>query len=355
MAGHDVRTEAFAMASFILQVNTLRTLVLKRVLSQDEAIEVIDEARRQLDQLIAANRADRTAMLDRELLDYEAIFRDIDDRAAEDLLRTLREALEQILDAPSMDYDFDGDRGRGAYDGTAHGPASSAPPRRSWADVDPVQTNPPDGSEEGNGGWDGDEGRDEEGDQAIDGRTNPAPSDASRMEPEAGGWAPGAPFGEPARDPDMAPDTVGAADAGLAQANWPEAASVRMELEETEPDALGPDADDGLDIPPVAATTRQATDRRDLLKNLQGDPGDHTPVRAADVVADFVDTLYGASREPTSSSVPGDILMLDDLDFLADLDLSPEGGDSGDTVTGPDGGMPDEDIPNPFHRRRSDS
>lgn len=86
------------MASFILQVNTMRALVSKGVLRRDEAVELVDEARRQLDQLIAANRTDRAAMLDRELLDYEAIFRDIDDRAAEDLLRTLRDALNRILD-----------------------------------------------------------------------------------------------------------------------------------------------------------------------------------------------------------------------------------------------------------------
>ncbi len=94
----DVKTEAFAMASFVLLVNTLRTLVRKGLLERAEAVEMVDEARRQLDQLIAANRTDRTAMLERELLDYEAIFRDIDDRAAEDLLRTLRDALDRILE-----------------------------------------------------------------------------------------------------------------------------------------------------------------------------------------------------------------------------------------------------------------
>lgn len=98
MIKNDIKTEAFAMASFILQVNTMRALVTKGVLSRGEAVELVDEARRQLDHLIAANRTDRAAMLDRELLDYEAIFRDIDDRAAEELLRTLRNALERILD-----------------------------------------------------------------------------------------------------------------------------------------------------------------------------------------------------------------------------------------------------------------
>lgn len=106
MTNRDIKTEAFAMASFILQVNTMRALVTKGVLRRDEAVELVDEARRQLDQLIAANRTDRRAMLDRELLDYEAIFRDIDDRAAEDLLRTLRDALNRILDEDSSARDI---------------------------------------------------------------------------------------------------------------------------------------------------------------------------------------------------------------------------------------------------------
>ncbi|WP_028793898.1 hypothetical protein [Thalassobaculum salexigens] len=98
MIKRDIKTEAFAMASFILQVNTMRALVSKGVLRRDEAVELVDEARRQLDHLIAGNETDREAMLDRELLDYEAIFRHIDDRAADDLLRTLRDALNRILD-----------------------------------------------------------------------------------------------------------------------------------------------------------------------------------------------------------------------------------------------------------------
>jgi hypothetical protein len=102
----DIKTEAFAMASFILQINTMRALVAKGVLRRDEAVDLVDEARRQLDQLIAGNRSDRTAMLDRELLDYEAIFRDIDEHAAEDLLRTLRDALNRILDEDSPPEDL---------------------------------------------------------------------------------------------------------------------------------------------------------------------------------------------------------------------------------------------------------
>lgn len=106
MIKRDIKTEAFAMASFILQINTMRALVAKGVLRRDEAVDLVDEARRQLDQLIAGNRSDRTAMLDRELLDYEAIFRDIDEHAAEDLLRTLRDALNRILDEDSPPEDL---------------------------------------------------------------------------------------------------------------------------------------------------------------------------------------------------------------------------------------------------------
>ncbi|NQW10301.1 MAG: hypothetical protein HQ481_10540, partial [Alphaproteobacteria bacterium] len=104
MTARNIKTEAFAMAAFILQVNTLRALVRKGVLDRTEAVELVDDARRQLDQLIAANRTDRAVMLERELLDYEAIFRDIDERAAEDLLRTLREALSRILDQEPQDH-----------------------------------------------------------------------------------------------------------------------------------------------------------------------------------------------------------------------------------------------------------
>ena len=91
----DVKTEAFAMASFVLLVNTLRMLVRKGVLERSEAVEMVDEARRQLDQLIAANRTDRTVMLERELLDYEAIFRDIDDRVRPQSRQYLRQCISQ--------------------------------------------------------------------------------------------------------------------------------------------------------------------------------------------------------------------------------------------------------------------
>ncbi len=93
------------MAGFILQVNTLRALVARGVLDRDEASDLVEEARHQLNQLIGANQADGADMLDRELLDYEAIFRNIDNRAADDLLRTLREALDQILEADAAAYE----------------------------------------------------------------------------------------------------------------------------------------------------------------------------------------------------------------------------------------------------------
>lgn len=98
MITQDLKAEAFAMAAFILQINTLRSLVGKGVLSRPEAIDLVDDARLQLYQLVTANQTDGAAMLDRELLDFEAIFRDIDERAAEDLLRTLRDAMDRILD-----------------------------------------------------------------------------------------------------------------------------------------------------------------------------------------------------------------------------------------------------------------
>ena len=94
------------MASFMLQVNTMRALVARGVLDREEAIDLVDEARRQLAHFIADNQSDREAMLDRELLDYEAIFRDIDDRAAEDLLRTLRDAMGRILDEDAAIQQF---------------------------------------------------------------------------------------------------------------------------------------------------------------------------------------------------------------------------------------------------------
>ena len=119
MIVRDAKTEAFAMASFVLQVNTVRMLVQKQVLSRAEAIELVDEARRQLDQLVASNRSDRAAMMERELLDYEAIFRDIDDAAAEGLLRTLRDALSHILGDENPSYDRHGYT-RADYAGTAY-------------------------------------------------------------------------------------------------------------------------------------------------------------------------------------------------------------------------------------------
>ena len=106
MIKRDIKTEAIAMASFLLQVNTVRALVARGVLERAEAIDLVDEARRQLAHLVAENESDREAMLDRELLDYEAIFRDIDDRAAEDLLQTLRDALGRILDEDAAIQQF---------------------------------------------------------------------------------------------------------------------------------------------------------------------------------------------------------------------------------------------------------
>ena len=101
MIKRNIKTEAFATASFILQVNTMRALVSKGVLRRDEAVDLVDEARRQLDQLIAGNESDREAMLDRELLDYEAIFRDID--------VVVKKSLEDLMHEHEPDaFDLDG-------------------------------------------------------------------------------------------------------------------------------------------------------------------------------------------------------------------------------------------------------
>ncbi len=94
----DHKAEAFALSGFMLTVNLMRLLAFKGVISPDEALATVDEARRQLRGRSATNQAARADMLDRELLDYEALFREVDDRAAEDLMATLSETLERILE-----------------------------------------------------------------------------------------------------------------------------------------------------------------------------------------------------------------------------------------------------------------
>ena len=94
----DHKSEAFALAGFMLTVNLMRLLAFKGVISSDEALATVDEARRQLRTLGATNQAARADMLDHDLLDYEALFQEVDERAAQDLLATFAESLERILD-----------------------------------------------------------------------------------------------------------------------------------------------------------------------------------------------------------------------------------------------------------------
>lgn len=91
------KSEAFALGGFMLTVNLMRLLAFKGVISTNEALATVDEARRQLQTLGATNQAARADMLDRDLLDYEALFQEVDERAAQDLLATFAESLERIL------------------------------------------------------------------------------------------------------------------------------------------------------------------------------------------------------------------------------------------------------------------
>jgi hypothetical protein len=94
----DHKSEAFALAGFMLTVNLMRLLSFKGVISPDEAMATVDDARRQLRALGVTNQAARADMLDRDLLDYEALFQEVDDRAAQELLATFSESLGRILD-----------------------------------------------------------------------------------------------------------------------------------------------------------------------------------------------------------------------------------------------------------------
>jgi hypothetical protein len=140
----DHKSEAFALSGFMLTVNLMRLLAFKGVITADEALATVDEARRQLRALSATNQAARADMLDRELLDYEALFREVDERAAETLMATLAETLERILDADHCgseatgDADGDGEdlwQPDGWGDDADAAPAPAAPP--GWGDDDP--------------------------------------------------------------------------------------------------------------------------------------------------------------------------------------------------------------------------
>lgn len=90
--------EAFAVASFMMSVNLMRVLVAKGVMDRGDVLHVIEEARRQLNELIIANKEATREMIRKNLLDYEAIFRDVEEESAEELLRTLGHALNQVLE-----------------------------------------------------------------------------------------------------------------------------------------------------------------------------------------------------------------------------------------------------------------
>ena len=94
----DHKSEAFALAGFMLTVNLMRLLAVKGVITSDEALATADEARHQLRALGTTNQAARADMLDRELLDYEALFQEVDERAAQDLMENLANTLQRILD-----------------------------------------------------------------------------------------------------------------------------------------------------------------------------------------------------------------------------------------------------------------
>jgi hypothetical protein len=105
----DHKSEAFALAGFMLTVNLMRLLATKGVISKDEALTTVADASRQLRSLGATNQAARTDMLDRELLNYEALFEEVDERAAQDLMTTLAETLRHILEADhEITEDVDG-------------------------------------------------------------------------------------------------------------------------------------------------------------------------------------------------------------------------------------------------------
>jgi hypothetical protein len=95
----DHKSEAFALAGFMLTVNLMRLLAFKGVISSNEAMATVDEACRQLRTLGTNNQAARADMLDRELLDYEALFQEVDERAAQELMKTLGETLQRILES----------------------------------------------------------------------------------------------------------------------------------------------------------------------------------------------------------------------------------------------------------------
>ena len=102
------KPEAFALSSFMLNLNLVRLLVFKGVISADEALDAVAESRQQLRALLSANAESRQDMLERDLLDYEALFRDVGETATDELLETLEQALERILEEDAEAAEEDG-------------------------------------------------------------------------------------------------------------------------------------------------------------------------------------------------------------------------------------------------------
>lgn len=100
------KSEAFALSGFMLNVNLVRLLVFKGVISAEEAMATVEESRHQLAALGTVNQAARADMLDRELLDYEALFEEVDEAAAQELMTTLAETLWRVMDDDARDGDL---------------------------------------------------------------------------------------------------------------------------------------------------------------------------------------------------------------------------------------------------------
>ena len=135
----DQKSEAFALSGFMLTANLMRLLAFKGVITRAEAMATVDEARRQLSALGTTNRAARADMLDRELLDYEALFQEVDERAAQELMDTLADTLSRILDQDADgNLDIDGDPdpfvepGGDANPGSGRGKNPGAWTRDDW-------------------------------------------------------------------------------------------------------------------------------------------------------------------------------------------------------------------------------
>jgi hypothetical protein len=114
------QSEAFALAGFMLNVNLIRLLTFKGVITPDEAMATVEESRHQLSALGTINQAARADMLDRDLLDYEALFQEVDEAAAQELMATLADTLWRILDDDARENDEAGAPDIDVDTGTGH-------------------------------------------------------------------------------------------------------------------------------------------------------------------------------------------------------------------------------------------